>query len=222
MFHESKTARTARSELLARVGGEVAAFRVAVDPLERGEELAQVVRGQVGVLPRAAGLLEIAQRLLEAVPVDPVDDLAEHLHEAAIRVVGEARVAVALGEPFGRRVVEAEVEDRVHHPRHRDRSARADGDEQRVRRVAEALAGALLEPRHVLGNLVLEPVGKLVRRHVGAAGVGRDREPGRHGQPELRHLGEPDPLPAEQLAPPARRLVEVEDQPSHRRSVTTR
>ena len=48
--------------------------------------------------------------------------------------------------------------------------------------VAEALAGLLLEPRDVLGDLGLEAVGQLARGHVGAAGVGRDREAGRHGQ----------------------------------------
>ena len=53
---------------------------------------------------------------------------------------------------------------------------------------------------HVLGHLVLEPVGQVARGQVGAAGVGRDREPGRHRQAHQRHLGEPDALAAEQLA----------------------
>ena len=46
---------------------------------------------------------------------------------------------------------------------------------------------------------------------VGAAGVGRDREPGRHRNAEGRHLGEADPLAAEQLAAPGGLLVEVVD-----------
>ena len=100
----------------------------------------------------------------------------------------------------------------VHHPRHRDRRARADRDEERVALVAEALARPLLERRDVLVDLVVEPLGDLAAAgHVGAARVGRDREPGRHGNAELRHLGEADPLSAEELATAARVLVEVVD-----------
>jgi hypothetical protein len=81
---------------------------------------------------------------------------------------------------------------------------------------AEALAGPLLQPGDVLGDLVLEPVGQLAVGDERAARVGRDREPGGHGQAEQRHLGEADPLPAEQLPPAAGRLVEVVDEPRHR------
>ena len=85
--------------------------------------------------------------------------------------------------------------------------------------VAEALAGLLLEPAHVLGDLGLEAVGEVVRRHVGAAGVGRDREPARNGQPERGHLGEADPLAAEQLATAVGGLVEVVDETPVRSSL---
>ena len=57
------------------------------------------------------------------------------------------------------------------------RAPRAHRDEQRVVRVAEPLAGLLLEPRERLGDLLVEPVG-LARPalHVGDARLGRDRE----------------------------------------------
>ena len=156
-------------------------------------------------------MLELVERVLEAVAVDPLDHLAEHLDQPPVRVEREPPVARPRREPFRRRVAEAEVEDRVHHPRHRDRGTRAHRDEQRVVGVAEALAGLLLEPPHVLGHLVLEPVRNVALGHVRAAGVGRDREPGRHGQPHQRHLREADPLAAEQLTPAVGRLVEVVD-----------
>ncbi len=77
--------------------------------------------------------------------------------------------------------------------------------------------------RHVLGDLVVEPVRQVAGGHVGAAGVGRDREPAGNRQPERRHLGEADALAAEELAPAGRRLVEVVDEarPAHRVIVTT-
>ena len=66
---------------------------------------------------------------------------------------------------------------------------------------------------HVLGDLGRRgPSGRSPRRHVGAAGVGRDREAGRDGQPERGHLGEADPLAAEQLAAAVGGLVEVVDE----------
>ena len=70
-------------------------------------------------------------------------------------------MAGRLREPGDGVVVEAEVEDRVHHPRHRDGRARAHGDEQRVVRVAEVLARLALERGDVLCDLGLEPFRQL-------------------------------------------------------------
>ena len=119
----------------------------------------------------------------------------------------------ALGEPAHGVVVQAEVEDRVHHPGHRDRRARAHGDEERVVRIAEALAGLLLERGQVALDLGLEAVRELAAAlRVRAAGVGRDREAGRNGHAELGHLREPDALAAEQVATSLGGLVEVVDE----------
>ena len=54
-------------------------------------------------------------------------------------------------------------------------------------------------------------------RHAGAAGVGRDREAGGNRNPELRHLGEPDALAAEQVPAAVGGLVEVVDVAGHAR-----
>ena len=78
--------------------------------------------------------------------------------------------------------------------------------------IAEPLRGTLLEPLDVTSHLVVEAGRhRLAGRHVGAAGVGRDREPGRHRHAERSHLREPHTLAAEELAAPARVLVEIED-----------
>ncbi len=145
-------------------------------------------------------------------PVDAVDDLAVHLDEPAVRVVREARVPGRGGESLDGGVVEPEVEDRVHHPGHRDRRPGADGDEERVARVAETLAGALLERRDVLRDLLVETLGRRAAGgHVGAAGVGRHGEAGGHRDAELGHLGETDAFPPQQLPSASGLFVEVED-----------
>jgi hypothetical protein len=57
------------------------------------------------------------------VRVDAVDDLAEHLQQPPVGVEREPAVAGARRETLDRLVVQAEVEDRVHHPGHRDGGA---------------------------------------------------------------------------------------------------
>src|SRR5262249_61361150 len=105
-----------------------------------------------------------------------------------------------------------EVEDRVHHARHRDGRPRAHGDEQRVVRIAEVLARPLLERLDMAPHLGVEALRRLLpRAHVGAARVGRDREAAGHGDAERRHLRQPDALAAEQLAATRSLLVEVVD-----------
>jgi hypothetical protein len=186
---------------------------LAVDRLEGSDELLEVPRVQLDVLLHAARLLQLAQRMLETVGFDSVDHLAVHLDQAPVRVVREARVPRRFAEAGDRLVVEAEVEDRVHHPRHRDGGTGADRDEERVVRVAEPLARLGLEPVEVLLDLLREAVREpLAVLRVGATRVGRDRESRRDGHAELRHLREPDALASEQLPPAAGRFVEVVDE----------
>ncbi len=200
-------------QLVPRVLWERCSGLALVRPLVGLDQGGQVLGRQVDVLGRAALVLQPRQRILEQMVGDPVHDLAVHLDQAAVRVVGEAGVAGALGEALDRLVVETEVEDRVHHPGHRDRGSGADRDEQRVLRIAELLAGLLLEPGEVLVDFLAEPVGQLAARgHVRAAGVGRDREPCRDGHAELRHLGQADAFAPQQLAATLARLVEVVDE----------
>ena len=71
---------------------------------------------------------------------DAQHHVAVHGDEAAVAVVGEAFVAGLARDRLGGFVVEAEVEDRVHHARHRGAAAGAHGDEQRVFRIAELAA----------------------------------------------------------------------------------
>ena len=200
------------AELLGGIVGEVDAGFGAHDRLERADELLQVVGAELGVDREALLLDQLVQLLLEEVAGDVEHDLAEHLHEAPVRVVGEALVAGLLREPAHGVVVETEVEDGVHHPRHRERRTGADRDEERVGGRAELLAHLRLERLAGRRDLVHEPGGQRVAaRHVGVARLGRDREAGRYGQTDDGHLGEVRALAAEQelllLAP----LFEGED-----------
>ena len=131
--------------------------------------------------------------------LDAEHDASVHLDEAAIGIPGEARIG-GLRERQHRLVVQAEVEDRVHHARHRRARAGAHRHEQRLAPVAENPAG-LVGDRAERGLdlfLQIRRIGAVVGVEIGAD-LGGDGEAGRHGQAEARHLGEVGALAAEQL-----------------------
>ena len=188
-------------ELVVRVAREVAPGVGLDDRLVRVGDLAQGGRVEVGVLLRTVSGLRRVEGVVEPLAVDAHHDPAEHLDEPPVGVPAEPLVAGQRDEPGQRRLVEPEVEDGVHHPGHRELRPGADAHEERVRRVAEALAGLALDRADRLEHVVPEAVGEpLAGREVVVAGLGRDREPGRHGQPRDRHLGQAGALPAEQVA----------------------
>ena len=88
-------------ELLAGIGGEV------VERLEAPGQLAQGVGVELGVQAHAALALDPRDLVLEARARHAAHDVAEHLHEPAVGVPCEARVAGARGQPLDRLVVEA-------------------------------------------------------------------------------------------------------------------
>ena len=162
--------------------------------------LAPILGLQFGVERRADVELGRLEHVLEMMVIDAQDDLAVHLDEAAIAVPGKARIAALLGEPVDRAVVEAEIEDRVHHARHRRARARAHRDKQRIVLGAEAQPDPLLELRQGGIDLLLQVVGiGLVVGVIEGADPGGDGEARRHGKAQIAHLGEIGALAAEQV-----------------------
>ena len=154
--------------------------------------------------------------------VDAIHHLAVHLDQAAVRVERETGVPGGGAETCRRHVVQPEVQDRVHHPRHRDRRPRADRDEQWIALVPEARARALFERRNVGVDFVVEAIGNIAAcSHVGATSIRRDGEAGRDRNAQLSHLGEADPLATEELTTAGRVFVEVE-YVAHLRGESTR
>src|SRR5580704_3658396 len=171
--------------------------------LERG-------RAEVGVRLRLLARLHRVERFLEQLTVDSEHDLAEELDEPAMSIERKPPVLGELREPFKCRRVEAEVEDRVHHARHREFRPTADAHEERIARVAEALAGRLLDDLERLLHLLPEAVGKLRTLGVeGIAGLGGDREARRDRQAGPGHLGDARTLPTEQVTHRGTALVEA-------------
>ena len=197
---------------LAQLGARLG--REAVERLEAAGQLAQRVRVELGVEADAALGLQARDLVLEALAGDAAHDVPEHLDEAAVGVPGEALVARRACQTLDRVVVEAQVEDGVHHARHRVAGAAADGDQERVARIAEPAPGLVLEAGERLVDRRVQALrGDAAASHVGDAGLRGDGEAGRDplGPEQAGHLGDVGALAAEQVAHLPRSLVEVVD-----------
>ncbi len=193
----------ARSSCSYDVGRELAAGVLADDRLEASttRRLAGPSTVEVGVLGvGAVRVLACSSGSSKRAASTSMTIRPNMRDEPAVGVPAEALVAGQRDEALEGLLVEAEVEDRVHHARHRELGARADGDEQRVLRVAEALAGALLDLLHGAQDVVPEAGRQLLAAgEVVVAGLGRDREARRGRQAGEGHLGEARALAAEQV-----------------------
>ena len=168
------------------------------DLLELGHELLEVVGREVGVGGGAAHVLHGRDGVLEQVAVKPHDHVGEHLDEAAVGVPGETGIVGLLDQAVDGLVVQTQVQHRVHHARHGHRRAGAHGHEQRVVGIADLLAHAALEVLAVGLDGVERALGPGVAgAGVLHAGLARDGEAGRHGKPDVGHLGEVGALAAE-------------------------
>jgi len=188
-------------ELLLRVGGEFLADLGLVLGLELARELLEIVGGQLDVEGNALLLLHLVDELLEILLADLHNDVGIHLDEAAVAVPRPAGIVGLLGDDVHNVLIEAEVQDGIHHAGHGRACAGADGNEQRIVEVAELLAGDLLHLFHILHDLgedlVVDLAAVLI---ILGAGLGGDGEALRDRQADVGHLGQVRALTAEQLA----------------------
>ena len=113
-------------QLHTRVLRKVLACQRAEVRLERGGQLLQRCDVELGVERHATLALDPRDLTLEPLGRDAVDDVREHLHEAPVRVPGEALVTGHAREAEDRLVGQSQVQDGVHHAWHRLARARAD------------------------------------------------------------------------------------------------
>ncbi len=124
-----------------------------------------------------------------------------HLHEAAVAIPCKARVFGCLGECLHGLVVEAEVEDGVHHAGHGVTGTGADGHQQgEGLRVTELGAHEFFHIADAGFDLALQgrgvgfAVGVVIR-----ADFGGDGEPGRNGESDPGHFREVGAFAAEEF-----------------------
>jgi len=192
-------------ELLERVLRERPAGVPADDLQEAPADLPERRRIERDVDLRADFHLDGLELLVEQRIRHAQRHLAEQLDEAPVGVVAEPLVRGVTDEPGEGRLVQAEIEDGIHHAGHGQGAARAHGHEQRVLGAAEALARGLLEARHVRPYLVHRPgrQAAVTVGEIGQAGLRGNHEPGRHVEADPGHLAEVGALAAEEHLVPA-------------------
>ncbi len=113
-------------QLLPRVVRKFAPCLLANERLEALDGFLQIVNRQIGVphflrlfaqLLGAAGF-QFVQNVLKLLSVYAHHDVAKHLHETPIGIVGEPLIVRLLDEPLNCLVIETQVQDGVHHAGH--------------------------------------------------------------------------------------------------------
>ena len=141
------------AQLLVGVLGERLAG-VALDDLLVGlDEVAQQLDRDAGVVGGPGQLLGRVEQRVELLTGHAQHDAAVHGHEPAVGVEGEPLVVGLAGQALHRLVVEAEVEDGVHHAGHRELGPGPDRHQQGVVGVADPLAHGLLQATLGPGDL---------------------------------------------------------------------
>ena len=147
-------------QLITGILREGTAFVLLVDLLEGADQFLQVVSSQVHVVLDALGFLHLVDLDLEQALGNHHNDICKHLHETAVAVVCEAGVAGLLGQTFHSLIVQAQVQDGVHHAGHGLTGTGTDRDQQGVGVVAELLAGDLFQTLEMLedvsGDIVID------------------------------------------------------------------
>ncbi len=170
------------------------------DFVRLADHLREAVGRDFGVGLHVLALAGALDRALELMLRHAEHHVAVHREQAAVAVAQEARVHAAADLGLDDRVVQAQIEDGVHHARHGGRRARAHRHQQRAGRVAEAAAEELLDLPQLLLELFLQAGGiGLAVRVVVLADVRRDRETGRHRNAQAGHFRQAGALAAEQL-----------------------
>ena len=134
------------------------------------------------------------------VMIDAQHHIPEHLDEAAVAVVSEAHIAGAPGQALHGLVVEAQVEDRVHHPGHGSPRAGTNGNQQRVVHIAKAGVHDLFDMGQAGVDLRRQGFRVAVLLGKMGADLGGHGKARRHRQVDVGHLGKVCALAPQQIA----------------------
>ena len=142
-----------------------------------------------GIVLNLVLLLDLVEGRFEHVVFHAHHDVTKHVDQTSIGVVRESRIAGGLCQTFDRFVVQAEVENRVHHARHRHGRTRSHGDQQWILGILHLCAEFLLQRLDDRPDFFHQAFGQLLTGLVvHVTDFGGDRKTGRHWQTDACHL----------------------------------
>ena len=156
--------------------------------------------GHFGVALVAFLLFEGFQRFLEMLIIDAHHHSAKHVDEPAIRIVYETFITTLSHQTFCHFIVQADIQDSVHHAGHREFSTGAAGNQQRIFGIAEFLASPFLNRFEGNKNLIPHPFWEIAGNLKSIAGFGRDGQSGGHWHTSACHIPKVGTLAAQQSA----------------------
>ena len=137
--------------------------------------------------------------MLKFVAVYTKHNSSVHRNETPITVVCKAFIVCGFGKPNDTYVVEAKVENRVHHSWHRKLGSRSHRDQQWSMRIAKFRLHLFLQKRNLLQQLGIKCLWPATL-HVSPARIGGHSKPMWHWQLEhARHFCQIGALAAEQI-----------------------
>ena len=187
-------------QLFLRIIREVTADLCLVLGLELVCQLLQVIRIQIHVLRDTFLGLHGIDQCLKILLADFHNDVGIHLDESAIAVPRPAGISGFCSQRVDNGLIQAQVQNRVHHAGHGRAGTGTDGNQKRILDIAELLSCDLFQLDDVLVDFVhggltdLTAILVILR-----AGFGRDGEALRNRQTDVSHLSQVRTLAAEQF-----------------------
>ncbi len=132
------------------------ANRFFIDLFKALDNLLEILCTQLGIFLDAFFFFDFVKYTLKVRFGDFHDNIGKHLNESAVAVVDKALIAAFFDQGFDHFVVEAEVQNGVHHSRHRELSAGTNRDKEWIDRTAKGFAGFFFEHRHMLEDFITQ------------------------------------------------------------------
>jgi hypothetical protein len=151
-----------------------------------------LINGDLGIELVAILLFDVIEHLIHLSSRMAFGDVREHQHETAIRIVGETLIARGFGQGKDGVIIQAKVQDGVHHARHRLTSAGTNGDQKRHAIFgAEGLAIDFFDFVKMFNDVFPDKIRNLLAGIVvESASFGRDGETSRNVDAGGSHLAE--------------------------------
>ena len=176
-------------KLFLRIGGEILADLFFVFRFELVCQLFKIFGSEFDVVGYALLRLHLIDECFEIFLTDFHNDVGEHLNKSSVAVPSPSGVTGLLCKHFNNLLVQAEIEDGVHHTGHGRSCSRTNGNEKRIFEIAEFLSGDLFHLFDVFHdlrlNLGIDLFSVLI---VLSAGFGRNSETLGNGKTDIGHF----------------------------------